>query len=445
MFRWITIGILSLALIGTSVWGYQERQEKNAVLIQAENSYQKSFHELTYYMDLLHDEIGTVLAMNSHQRLSPKFVDIWRVTSEAHSNVSQLPLGLIPFNKTEEFLANIGDFTYRTAIRNLDDDPLTEEETKVLEELYTQANDVKDELRNIQHLALENNLRWMDVQLALVNNEQGDNTIIDGLKTVEKSVEGYSEANSHSGLIGVSEKAKHFDELSGKELNEEEVLALGKEIFKVKSNDNVEVTPSRKGSDIPIYSISYQNEHKKGYMDITQKGGHPLTILVDRPIKEKKLSLNEGAEKAQAYIEDFDFEDMQLYQSAEYNNNGMYSFLYSQDGVRVYSDSIEVKVALDNGDILGLTAKNYFGNHHERQIDEPGITEEEAVEFVNPSVEIHESSLAIIDNDLSEEVLTYEFLGTLGEDTYRIFINAIDGKEEKVEKLGGKELNYAQN
>lgn len=445
MFRWITIGILSLALIGTSVWGYQERQEKNAVLIQAENSYQKSFHELTYYMDLLHDEIGTVLAMNSHERLSPKFVDIWRVTSEAHSNVSQLPLGLIPFNKTEEFLANIGDFTYRTAIRNLDDDPLTEEETKVLEELYTQANDIKDELRNIQHLALENNLRWMDVQLALVNNEQGDNTIIDGLKTVEKSVGGYSEANSHSGLIGVSEKADHFDELSGNELNEKEALTLGKEIFNVKPNDNVEVTPSGKGSDIPIYSISYQNENKKGYMDITQKGGHPLTILVDRPIKEKKLSLNEGAEKAQAYIEDFDFEDMQLYQSAEYNDNGMYSFLYSQDGIRVYSDSIEVKVALDNGDILGLTAKNYFGNHHERQIDEPGITEEEAVEFVNPNVKIHESSLAIIDNDLSEEVLTYEFLGTLGEDTYRIFINAIDGKEEKVEKLGGKELNYALN
>src|SRR5699024_12770712 len=99
MFRWITIGILSIALAGTAFWGYQENQEKNAILIQAENSYQKSFHELTYFMDLLHDEIGTVLAMNSHQKLSPTFVDIWRGTSEAHSNVSQLPLSLIPFTR----------------------------------------------------------------------------------------------------------------------------------------------------------------------------------------------------------------------------------------------------------------------------------------------------------------------------------------------------------
>ncbi|WP_405101779.1 germination protein YpeB [Oceanobacillus sp. FSL H7-0719] len=445
MFRWITIGVLSIAVIGTGVWGYLEHQEKNAILIQAENSYQKSFHELSYYMDLLHDEIGTVLAMNSHDRLSPKFVDIWRITSEAHTNVSQLPLGLLPFNKTEEFLSDIGDFTYRTAIRNLDDEPLSGEETDILKELYTQAGDIKDELRRTQHLAMENNLRWMDVQLALVNNEQSDNTIIDGLKTVEKNVEGYSEANQQTGLIGVNAKVNYFEKVSGKELNEKEALSFGKKLLHVKTEDDLEITSSGKGADIPLYSINYSNGDKKAYLDLTKKGGHPLTLLIDRPVKEKKVSLNEGAKKAEAYIEDLEFKDMQLYQSAEYDTNGMYSFLYNQNGIRVYSDSIEVKVALDNGEIIGLTTSNYFSNHHIRKVTDPEITEEEAKEKVNPQVEIHESHLAIIDNDLGEEVLAYEFLGTLGEDTFRIFINALDGKEEKIEKLGGKELKYAIN
>lgn len=443
MFRWITIGALSLALAGAAVWGYQEHQEKNAILIQAENSYQKAFHELTYYMDLLHEEVGTVLAMNSHQRLSPKFVDIWRITSDAHSNVSQLPLGLLPFNKTEEFLSDIGDFTYRTAIRNLDDEPLTDDETSILEDLYSQASDIKDELRNIQHLALDNNLRWMDVQLALVNNEQSDNTIIDGLKTVEKSVEGYSEANSETGLIGLTAKTNYFDQASGDSLSEDEALSLGKEIFEVEEDEDVEITRSGDGADIPTYSVSYQNGEKYAYMDITQKGGHPISLLVERPIDEKKLSLNDGEKKAQAFLEDFNFKDMELYQSSEYDHNGMYSFLYNLDGIKVYSDTVEVKVALDNGDILGLTANNYLSNHHEREIDNPEISEEEALEFVNPNVEIQEKSLAIIENDLREEVLTYEFLGTLGNDTFRIYINAMNGNEEKVEKLGGKELRYS--
>src|SRR5699024_8100544 len=138
-------------------------EEKNALLIHAENNYQRSFHELSYHMDLLHDKIGTSLAMNSGERLSPQFVDIWRLTSQALTNVGQLPLTLLPFNKTEEFLSQIGDFTYRTAIRNLDDDPLTDDELNTLQQLYSQAGDIKDELRQVQHTSLENNLRWMDV------------------------------------------------------------------------------------------------------------------------------------------------------------------------------------------------------------------------------------------------------------------------------------------
>ena len=50
----------------------------------------------------LNDKIGSALAMNSNQRISPQLVEIWRVTSEALSDVGQLPLGLLPFNKTEE-------------------------------------------------------------------------------------------------------------------------------------------------------------------------------------------------------------------------------------------------------------------------------------------------------------------------------------------------------
>ena len=46
-----------------------------------------------------------------------------------------------------------------------------------------------------------------------------------------------------------------------------------------------------------------------------------------------------------------------------------------------------------------------------------------------------EKRLAVITNDLYDDVLCYEFMGTVGNDTYRIFLNAEDGHEEKVEKM----------
>ncbi|MFC2948292.1 germination protein YpeB [Virgibacillus sediminis] len=444
MIRWIIIAVLTAGIAGTAFWGYQEHQEKNAILIQAENSYQRAFHELTYRMDLLNDEIGTAVAMNSPTKLSPQLVDIWRLTSEALSDVGQLPLGLLPFNKTEEFLSDIGDFTYRTAVRDLENDPLTEEESKLLKELYQQSGEIKNELRQVQHVALENNLRWMDVQMALADEgEPADNTIIDGLKTVDKAAGEFSESNANSSITGVSTREHEYKYLNGEKIDEDEALKRARDIFAADKEENLTITRTGDGADIPMYSLSYRNEEKNGYMDMSVQGGYPLTVLVDRPIQEKKLSLHEGMEKAEEYINQFGFENMTVFQSSEYNNIGVYSFLYMEDDVRIYPDSMEVKVALDNGDIVGFTAQNYFMNHTDRGLEEPEISMEEAKAEVNPGVDIQEEFLSVIENDLGEEVLTYEFLGVLDNETYRIFINAMDGSEEKVEKLDGKEINYA--
>src|SRR5690625_5197577 len=260
MIRSIIIAILSLGLIGVGYWGYKEHEEKNALLIHAENNYQRSFHELTYHMDLLHDKIGTSLAMNSSKRLSPQFVDIWRITSEALNNVGQLPLSLLPFNKTEEFLSQIGDFTYRTAIRNLDDDPLTNEEVRTLESLYQQAENIKNELRQVQHIALKNNLRWMDVELALATQEEHvDNTIIDGLKTVEKQVTEFAEGDEGSAFMELSTKQHEYKYISGEWKDEKQIRQFSKELFSIKDDVNMNITKSGDGAEVPMYTVSYND------------------------------------------------------------------------------------------------------------------------------------------------------------------------------------------
>ena len=77
-----------------------------------------------------------------------------------------------------------------------------------------------------------------------------------------------------------------------------------------------------------------------------------------------------------------------------------------------------------------------------REIPKASITFEEAKTKINPKLKIMDQSKAIIVNDLNDEVLCYEFLGVLGNDTFRIYINAEDGTEEKVEKLHNAEHVY---
>ena len=94
-----------------------------------------------------------------------------------------------------------------------------------------------------------------------------------------------------------------------------------------------------------------------------------------------------------------------------------------------------MKIALDDGSIVGFSAKEYLASHQKRTVPSAKLTAAEARKKINPDVKVMEERKALVVNDLHNEVLCYEFVGTLGKDTYQIFINANSGAEEKVKKM----------
>ncbi|PLR75627.1 germination protein YpeB [Bacillus sp. V3-13] len=445
MFRNILIGVLVVAVAGTAFWGYQEHREKNAILVNSENNYQRAFHDLTYQIDLLHDKIGTTLAMNSRNSLSPALAEVWKITSEAHSDVGQLPLTILPFNKTEEFLSQIGDFSYQTAVRDLENEPLSDKEYAALKNLYGQSADIQKELRKVQHMVLANNLRWMDVDMALASGEEpDDNTIIDGFKTVEKTVDGYSETDFGPAFVNMQEDDRNFNRLEGPKINEKKAAEIARKYTGLGEDVKAEVTENGDGSEFGFYSVSMEDRRSnlEASMDVTKKGGHPIWFMVKRDVKDQKISLNDASNNAARFLQDNGFQNLDLFESVQYDNIGVFTFVTYQDGVRVYPDSIRVQVAMDNGKIISLSAEDYLRSHQTREIPAPVLTQEEARAKINPNVKIMENRLAVIMNDLNQEVLCYEFLGTLDNDTYRVYINSESGVEEKVEKLHNAESTY---
>lgn len=445
MIRWGLIIVLIIGLIGAIIWGYQEHQDKNAVLIQAENNYQRAFHDLTYRIDLLNDKISTVLATNTPEQLSPQLAEIWKITSEAHASVGQLPLTLLPFNKTEEFLTNIGDFSYRVAIRRLDEEPLTEDEKDLLNQLYETANEIRRELRTVQHTALSQGLRWMDVELALATNEPSDNTIIDGLKTIEKNAEQFSETDNEAGFSFTTVNENKEIKLEGKEYSSQEIIDFVRKHFDLDNNVDIQVDETGEGSDIPMYHASFQTNDLYGYADITKQGANIVSYLLNRDINERKISLHDGMNEAAKLLNDIGYKNVQPIGSAQYEQVGVYQFVFvDENNIYFHPDMIQVKVALDNGDIIGLSARDYIINQHSRENHQftAKLTEQEAIDKVNPNIAVQETRLSVIESDLGEEVLTYELIGTMNDNTYRIYINSNDGFEERVELLKQTEEIY---
>lgn len=445
MWKGIVIGALSIGLIGTAFWGYSERDEKRAVKIQAENNYQRAFHELTYEVDLLHDKIGDTLAMKSKTSLSPALVEVWGLTSQAHSNVGQLPLRLLPINKTEEFLSNIGDFSYRTAVRDLDKEPLSEKEYATLERLYENSAEIQDELRKVQHLVFEDKLRWMDVELAYAKEQNPkNNVIIDGFKSVESSVASYSDANMDPALTNFKVNRNNLANVKGEDITKSQAIEIASKFLELNGSEKIKVSHTGEKLKDHYYSLEIIDQKQKNvtYMDITEKGGYPLWVISDREIGKQKIDLNKASLNGLKFLERNKYPNMELFQSSQYDTIGVFTYVSNINGVRIYPELITMKIALDDGSIVGFSAKNYLAAYTMRKIPEPKISIEEARKSVNSNMKIMEERKAVILNKLNQEILCYEFVGIRGNDTYQVFINANTAVEEDIKKLNNVVENF---
>ncbi|WP_088042730.1 germination protein YpeB [Bacillus sp. EAC] len=438
MIKGVLIAALTVGMIGTTYWGYSESKAKKEIKVQAENNYQRAFHELTYEVDLLHDKIGDTLAMKSKSSLSPALVEVWGLSSQAHSNVGQLPLRLLPINKTEEFLSSIGEFSYRTGVRDLEKDPLNENEYATLQKLYDNSAEIQGELRKVQHMVFKDKLRWMDVELAFAKERTPtNNVIINGFKSVEHNATSYTDPNADPSLTNFKVNRTNLANVKGKEITKNEAKEIAQKFLELDGTEKIKVESTGKKVDDHYYSLEIKERKTNSeiYMDITEKGGYPVWVIDNRDIKAQKIDLNRASLNGLKFLERNKFKNMELTQSSQYDTIGVFTYVTKINGVRIYPESVTMKIALDDGSIVGFSARNYLSAYTERKMTKPEISVEEARKGISSNIKVMEERQAIILNKLNQEVLCYEFVGTRGNDTYQVFINAKTGIEEQLKKL----------
>lgn len=439
--RIISVGvgaILTLGIVATGYWGYQEHQDKNSVLIKAENSYQRAFHDLNNNISNLEDELGKSIAMNTRQLLAPCMTNIWRLAYVAQSNVGQLPLTMMAFGKTEEFLTNIANFTYDIGMRDLENEPLNDQEWNKLKTLHAQAKEIQTELRKVQTEVLDKNLRWMDVEVAIASeNVDMDKTIVSGFEGLEKQVEGYIETEMGATENKKSEAYNTKRQKQGQEkgISAEEAKQIAMEFLHIKDQGDAEVSKNGEGDNFTSYSVVL-NKGKDVHVEVSREGGHVLWFLNSRDVDQTQVGLNEAQQNAMRFMEERGIKSMVPVESNQYDNVGVFDFVREKNGVRIYPELVHVKVALDDGAVIGVQAQDYVLNHEEnRPIPKATLSIDQAKGKVNKNLNILEDHLSMIEVKKGEVKLCYELLGTIENETYRIFINALTGEEEKIEKL----------
>ena len=151
-----------------------------------------------------------------------------------------------------------------------------------------------------------------------------------------------------------------------------------------------------------------------------------------REVKEEKIDIDIANEKGKLFLEKVGFPGMKETYYMKRNNMITINYAYEDNGIVVYPDLIKVKVALDNGEVLGIETTGYLNSHEARYYNEDIIDIEEARESLNSDLEIMYEGLSVIPTKWKTEIFCYEFKGKVNEREFLVYINAETGEEEDI-------------
>jgi len=430
-------------------WGYQNYQAKEQLETNLENQYQLSFRELVDDVENLEVQAAKALVSNSPRQTMINLSDIWRNAYDAQDNLARLPLSHVALIRTQKFLTQIGDFSYSIAKDTSPQITLNAGEWKVLNDLYQQANYLSAELHELEMNINKGKVTWTEIDRKASNKlaRVSGNLINDGFRVIERQMLRYPTL-TYDGPFSDNQQPVPLG-LPPRPVTAKEAVEIGEEfVAPEKGGQYVTRLIGEGEGQIATYSLEVQPEDKANvgyvaggskpgvvYLDVSKKGGEVVWMVNNREVNSQKIAFREALARAQAFLKKKGYENMVLTSYIEYQKNMIFSFAYRQGDVIIYPDLIKVKVALDNGQILGMEAVNYLMSHRKRNLPEPKLTMEEAKSKLNPRLKVERSQLALIPTENHQEVLCYEFLVRMNSHRFYVYINALNGQEQNILRI----------
>ncbi|HHY45988.1 MAG TPA: germination protein YpeB [Firmicutes bacterium] len=440
---------LVMALGVALLWGFREYSNRRAMEIQAENQYQRAFQDLAFHLDSLETELGKALVATSSRQRVRSFSDIWRHAYSAQANLGQLPLAPVPLARTETFLGRVGAFTYTLAQKDSEGVPPSDRELRTLRELGRQARFVSDSVARLRDDLDRRGVRWNRIGRSInatstIRPEKEPVSSVDpaskGLKLVEDGMKRFPEPDFSGTLppekvkpraivgatIGPDDAVRIARQFLGPGLTSGMTVRVVSTISTQPAAYRVEVRPAR---GLPTRIIT---------LDVSRVGGHILWMIDDRAPGVTKLTMDEATALGLKFLESKGYRNMTPVFREKVDNIALITYAYVEDGVIIYPDQVRLRIALDNGTILGFEAISYLTFHHTRTLPAPRVSPEDLEAKFSPEVEVIKVRPVVIMDDLGNEKLCYEFTIRLDGETYLSYIDAVTAQEHRVQRITRK-------
>lgn len=396
---------------------------ENALAIQYTNELTSASEKLTK----LGDSIDQTLLFKDKAALEQPLEDVWRLSSDIRASISALPLDSETSTAWMNYLNRIGNGA-----------SLVHEGQVPIDEWQKNMTGARA------------NLKSLSDQWAFTNREGGNRDYIvkafvqnkataeneKNWKNLGNSAKAYTESDfPMTASEADQQKKKDLKHIEDAEVTADEMKQKFIELFPELKDAKLHITESSKDAPYPFYHIQFHKGIRIGYADFTKKGGHLLSYLLERPFDKTTISVEEMKEKASNYMKSFDYADTEMVDFRENNIAWHLAFARkdTKNNALIYADGIQLKIAKDNGELLGLNAMEYI---QKEKIGAQKVVPLDYKELFSGDFSIEEERLVYVENKELQQRLAYEVLtrnDSIG--TYKTYIDTETHEILQTERL----------
>lgn len=425
--------VLFAVIIAMGVWIYKKQTDYR---LASENQYNMAFFELVDYVQNVETYLAKSLISSTPEHGAETLTNVWKEANLAQVYLSRLPIESVELEKTEKFLNQVSDYSYSLSRKNINNQKLSQEDLNNLKQLHDYSVELENTLNQLSTDMNDGRISWGEL------TKKGTVAFAQEVSNISKSSFTNLEENFHeySGLIYDGAFSEHITKkekkgLTGENVSEEKAKEIAKKFIGEDKVQEINLSGKSENTDMTTYDFNAKiNNEKEANLNIsiTEKGGHIVFMNYNRGVEAESVSQERANEIGKKYLEDRDFKNMKETYYLKQDGIVTINYAYEQDNVTVYPDLIKLKVALDNGEVMGVETSGYLNNHETRDVSKVLISKEQAKKNLNKNLDIKSENLAIIPTEWKSEVLCWEFKGKVDDTDFLVYINAETGKEEDI-------------
>ncbi|WP_446899880.1 germination protein YpeB [Clostridium sp. LBM24168] len=437
--RIIYTAVVTLIVVFSSTFAILMTLERNDYRNYLQGEYGKNMFELIDAVQNIRVNLAKAEVIGSREQGITVFEEIFRHSATASDKLNSLPISQPVIADTSKFLNQVGDFCYSLAEASSRGKNLADKDYSNIERLKDESLNLENQLNNVSNNINEGQIKWGEIRKKItgVFARNNSNDVLQQFQSIQKQVVQYPaliyDGPFSDNTLSISPKIN-----LQKEISQEQAKSIVKKIMKNNGINNIKAQNVTEKGSIKVYRFvaplkSDNNKSENLTCEISKNGGKILYLINDRVINNSTIDVKKAINIGKKYLEDLGYKDMVPTYTLRYGNEAVISYVYRQDNIIIYPDQIKLKVALDNGEIVGVESEKYLVAHEDkRNIENAKIGLNLARTRVGKRLNVTGQRMVVIPTENNKEILCYEFSGYYKKDNFKIYINAHTGYEERI-------------